>query len=309
VTWWGGGAEATFLKYFSGSFSENGLTGDSSPLEVANGVAALHEAKYNSYVGKYMMASFNGASISFMDSSDALVWANRQIIASSANAYEFYPTFVGTGSDPRVLGQSFYLYYMSSVGYRSGAVPRTSDQVLMRRLITIPGAVTPPVTSTYDARLDYSTTQGGVNGAWRYVDWAAGVVTNMVRSGGTWVSTSGQANCLLTIAGAADLFVHPGPSMGSGVRWTAPRAGSAVIHVESKDYDAGGGDGVLVKTYLNGVQIGTTITVTNGQGTYLTMDSTQTVVSTDLVDVVVTSGAANDNTYDSTSLIVTVALT
>ena len=58
---------------------------------------------------------------------------------------QFYPSLVGTGANPQITGQSFYVYYTDS---KKGAWNRWGDAQIARRAITInplvPPVVTPP---------------------------------------------------------------------------------------------------------------------------------------------------------------------
>ena len=67
-----------------------------------------------------------------VESPDGLRWSDRRPI-TSGSAESFYPTLVGLGPDPSVLGPTFDLY---SVVTPAGQ-PRWSDTVLIRRTVSL----------------------------------------------------------------------------------------------------------------------------------------------------------------------------
>jgi hypothetical protein len=61
-------------------------------------------------------------------SSDGVNWSSRQPLVLDAGE-QMYPTIIGTGADPQITGQSFYVYYTDG--------KRWSKAQLARRLVTL----------------------------------------------------------------------------------------------------------------------------------------------------------------------------
>lgn len=131
------GVGTSFSKYYNGSFSQPGLGGKSSYLENGNPNNGWLSVSYNEYLGQMMMVtsqwSASGNDLYLATSPDGINWSPRQPIALDAGE-QFYPTIVGTGSQPMRTDKSFYVYYTDS---NKGAWDRWDDAQLRRREITI----------------------------------------------------------------------------------------------------------------------------------------------------------------------------
>ena len=66
-------------------------------------------------------------------SDDGVNWSPRQPLAIDAGE-QYYPTIIGTGSDPTQSGQSFYVYYTDS---QKGEFDRWGDAQLLRRQVSL----------------------------------------------------------------------------------------------------------------------------------------------------------------------------
>src|SRR3954462_8861492 len=77
--------------------------------------------------------SDDGGDLYYATSANGLSWAPRQPLAVDPGE-QFYPTIIGTGSDPTHSGKSFYVYYTDS---NKGAWSRWNDAQLRRREVTI----------------------------------------------------------------------------------------------------------------------------------------------------------------------------
>ena len=129
----------SFTKYYNGGWTQPGIGGRSSALEVGNPGNGWSAVSYNDYLGGLVMmssqwADSQGNNDLYMSTSmDGVNWTPRQAIVTDAGE-QMYPTLIGTGADPTRTGQSFYAYYTSS---NAGAWDRWSDAKLVRRQITL----------------------------------------------------------------------------------------------------------------------------------------------------------------------------
>jgi hypothetical protein len=126
-----------FTKYYNGSWSQPGLGGMSSPLELGNPWNAWASISHNDYLNQLVMVSAQGTAtqpdLYLSTSSDGINWAPRQPLVLEPGE-QFYPTLVGIGPDATHLGTSFYVYYTDS---KKGAWHRWKDAQLIRRQITL----------------------------------------------------------------------------------------------------------------------------------------------------------------------------
>jgi hypothetical protein len=174
------GQATPFTKFFNGSWSQPGRGGMSSGLEIGNPANSWSAVSYNNYTNGLVMVTSqytaDGGDLYLASSSDGINWTPRQPIALDPGE-QFYPSLIGTGADPQITGQSFYVYYTDS---KNGGFGRWSDAQLARRLITIdppppppPPTIPPPVispdwTTTADFRAAFQTVKPATG--WSY-DW------------------------------------------------------------------------------------------------------------------------------------------
>ncbi len=127
-----------WFKFYNGIWSEPGLGGRSSALENGNPETRWLDVSFNEYLGKYIMVvsaenpKTHKPNLYLAESTNGLVWDSRKLIADEEGE-SFYTTIIGSGSEPRVSGQQFYIYYTFSV---AGEWDRWNDAILARRLIS-----------------------------------------------------------------------------------------------------------------------------------------------------------------------------
>jgi hypothetical protein len=137
------GIRTSFTKYYDGGWTEPGIRGMSSPLEVGNPANWWSSVSYNDYLDQMVLVSSQwqsggtGADLYLATSSDGVNWSARQPLALDGGE-QMYPTIVGKGADPQVTGQSFYVYYTD--GGRWGSAQ------LARREVTFDPSIPPVVT-------------------------------------------------------------------------------------------------------------------------------------------------------------------
>lgn len=139
------GQRTEFSKYYNGSWSESGIGGRSTALEIGNPNNNWSSVSYNEYLNQLVLVSSDWAGgqpdLYMATSSDGINFSSRQALVLDPGE-QFYPTIVGTGADPTRSGQSFYVYYTDS---KKGAWSRWSDAQLARRLVTLDPSIPPVV--------------------------------------------------------------------------------------------------------------------------------------------------------------------
>jgi hypothetical protein len=188
------GAATPFTKYYNGSWSQPGLGGLASPLEIGNPSNAWTAVSFNDYLNQVVMVSSQWTSsqpdLYLATSPDGVNWSPRQAVVTDPGE-QFYPTLIGTGADPQRTGQSFYVYYTDSL---KGAWSRWSDAKLVRREITLdpsappiinpgtsPGGSPPPPPPFGWAQIaDYASEfqSGGPGQGWHYAWNPTGTLGN-----------------------------------------------------------------------------------------------------------------------------------
>ena len=139
------GFGTSFTKYYDGSWSQPGIGGLASGLEVGNPSNGWHAVSYNDHLDQLVMVTSHYTSaqpdLYLATSADGVNWSPRQPVVVEPGE-QFYPSLVGTGPDPTHTGQSFYLYYTDS---QKGAWSRWKDGQLVRRAITLGSPYDVPV--------------------------------------------------------------------------------------------------------------------------------------------------------------------
>lgn len=132
------GISTPFTKYYDGTWSQPGRGGKSSPLEAGNPANWWSSVSYNEYLDQLLLVSSQwqaggtGPDLYLATSSDGVNWSSRQPLVLDAGE-QMYPTIIGTGSDPQITGQSFYVYYTDGKRWKSAQ--------LARRLVTFDSTV------------------------------------------------------------------------------------------------------------------------------------------------------------------------
>jgi hypothetical protein len=117
-----------FEKFYKGSWhlqpAIGGASTDLNPTSAYQGYLDIH---YNSALQRYVMIISNDTNFAYAESTDALTWT----VPTSLGTFgpiAAYPTAVGLGDDPHILGQSFYVYFThlptDGTGWTNGALRR-----------------------------------------------------------------------------------------------------------------------------------------------------------------------------------------
>lgn len=125
-----------FEKYYQGNWHlEPGIGGLSSDLNpnasaIETGYLDVH---FNSALQRYVMVMSNDTSFYYAESIDGLTWT-LPLPLGIYGPIAAYPTSVGLGDDPRILGKSFYVYF-TYLKAENGSLPREHNS-LQRLTIT-----------------------------------------------------------------------------------------------------------------------------------------------------------------------------
>jgi hypothetical protein len=158
------GRKTSFTKYYDGSWSQPGIGGLSSPLEVGNPTNWWSSVSYNEYLDQLVLVSSQwqaggtGPDLYLTTSSDGVNWSPRQSLVLDAGE-QMYPTIIGTGPNPQVTGQSFYVYYTD--GNRWGSAQ------LARREVTFDPSIPPVVSSPSGSGSEFDSTPTPTE--WAYI--------------------------------------------------------------------------------------------------------------------------------------------
>src|ERR1700734_40503 len=100
-----------FQKFYQANWNLQPALGGASTDLIRNappqGYLDIH---YNSALQRYVMITSNDTTFSYAESIDALHWTLPTLLGSFG-PIAAYPTAVGLGDDPHVLGNNFYVYY------------------------------------------------------------------------------------------------------------------------------------------------------------------------------------------------------
>jgi hypothetical protein len=84
---------------------------------------------YNSSLQRYVMIISNDTAFAYSESVDGLAWS-LPVALGSYGPIAAYPTAVGLGDDPHVLGNPFYIYFTylpeNGSGWKNGELRRVT---------------------------------------------------------------------------------------------------------------------------------------------------------------------------------------
>lgn len=230
-----------------------------------------------------------GNTQTFTVSMNTAVTSSSTISVSSSNpAVATVPASVTVSS-----GQTSTTFTATAVGVGTSTLSTVygSSSRTANVTVTSSGGGGGGTTTTYAHSAQFSSTQDS-NG-WSYRDTSGSLLTYSSGSG-LW---NNPAHVYLGIWGTG---CHPGYSVGSVLRWTAPRNGSARITGSVADVDLSAGDGVLFEIKYGSATTLYSKDLSGSDATTYAYDVTQTMSAGDFIDFIVT--AKTNGAYDSTSL-------
>jgi len=117
-----------FEKFYRGSWHlQPAIGGASTDLVPGSGFQGYIDIHFNSAIQRYVMIISNDTTFGYAESVDALHWTLPTLLGSFG-PIAAYPTAVGLGDDPHILGNNFYVYftYSPSDGWAGGLLRRLS---------------------------------------------------------------------------------------------------------------------------------------------------------------------------------------
>ncbi|HVI06698.1 MAG TPA: hypothetical protein VND65_00245, partial [Candidatus Binatia bacterium] len=127
-----------FEKFYMGNWHlQPGIGGASTDLNPTAQYQGYLDVHFNSDLHRYVMITSDDSNFGYYESPDGLHWSNTIFLGTFANpgngtgTIAPYPTSVGWGDDPSILGKSFYIYY-TFLHIENGGEPRKGNS--LRRL-------------------------------------------------------------------------------------------------------------------------------------------------------------------------------
>lgn len=117
-----------FEKFYKGSWHlQPGIGGASTDLSPASPFHGYIDIHYDSALQRYVMIISDDTQFVYAESVDALTWTAPTLLGTFG-PIAAYPTAVGLGDDPHILGRSFYVYFThlptDGAGWTDGALRR-----------------------------------------------------------------------------------------------------------------------------------------------------------------------------------------
>jgi hypothetical protein len=117
-----------FEKFYEGSWHlQPGIGGASTDLNPRSAYRGYLDIHYNRALQRYVLIISDDTDFAYSESIDGLTWTIPTLLGTFG-PIAAYPTAVGFGDDPRVLGKSFYVYFThlptDGTGWTNGALRR-----------------------------------------------------------------------------------------------------------------------------------------------------------------------------------------
>ena len=118
----------SFQKFFKGSWilqpAIGGASTDLNPSSAYQGYLDIH---FSDFLQRYVMIISNDTNFGYAESPDGLHWTVPTLLGNF-ETIAAYPTAVGLGDDPHVLGKGFYVYFThlptDGTGWTNGSLQR-----------------------------------------------------------------------------------------------------------------------------------------------------------------------------------------
>jgi hypothetical protein len=117
-----------FEKFYEGSWHlQPGIGGASTDLNPRSAYRGYLDIHYNRALQRYVLIISDDTDFAYSESIDGLTWTIPTLLGTFG-PIAAYPTAVGLGDDPHVLGKSFYVYFThlptDGTGWTNGALRR-----------------------------------------------------------------------------------------------------------------------------------------------------------------------------------------
>jgi hypothetical protein len=124
-----------FEKFYQGSWSlQPGIGGAATDLIPNSPYRGYLDVHFSSALLRYVMITSDNTNFGYAESVDGLHWSTPIRLGSygsekgSTQTIAPYPTSVGLGENPSILGKSFYIFY-ARLQLEGGGLPRKGDSV------------------------------------------------------------------------------------------------------------------------------------------------------------------------------------
>jgi hypothetical protein len=123
-----------FEKFYQGNWRlQPGIGGASTDLspDWAPQYGGYLDVHYNSALQRYVLITDGDTTFGYSESIDGLTWTAPLSLGNYADGVKTlapYPTSVGLGEDPSILGKSFYIYY-TFLHEENGGLPREGNSL------------------------------------------------------------------------------------------------------------------------------------------------------------------------------------
>ena len=122
-----------FQKYFQKRWDlQPGISGMSTDLNPTTPYSGYLDVAWNSALQRYVMIISNDTTFAYAESPDGLNWTLPVSIGDQGNSHKIaaYPTAVGLGENPKILGQTYYVYFTrllnDGTGWERGSLQRVT---------------------------------------------------------------------------------------------------------------------------------------------------------------------------------------
>jgi hypothetical protein len=120
-----------FQKFYEGTWHlQPAIGGASTDLIPGSQYSGYLDIHYNSAISRYVMIISNDSTFAYAESIDGLAWTLPVAIGKFGGnpAIAAYPTAVGLGDDPKILGTSFYVFFThlpnDGTGWKNASLQR-----------------------------------------------------------------------------------------------------------------------------------------------------------------------------------------
>ncbi len=117
-----------FEKYYQGSWHlQPGIGGASTDLIPTSAYRGYLDVHFNSALQRYVLIISDDTDFAYAESIDGLVWTVPELLGTFG-PIAAYPSAVGFGDDPHILGRTFYVYFThlptDGTGWANGMLRR-----------------------------------------------------------------------------------------------------------------------------------------------------------------------------------------
>jgi hypothetical protein len=119
-----------FEKFYEGNWDlQPGLGGASADLSPKSAYSGYLDIHFNSALKRYVMIISNDTNFAYAESVDGLTWTVPTLLGNF-DTIAAYPTAIGLGEDPHILGKSYYIYFThlptDDTGWTNGSLQRVT---------------------------------------------------------------------------------------------------------------------------------------------------------------------------------------